>query len=155
MNSTWRITALACFALCLGGNSTAQTKPSGSGASSEDSAQSSKSRSVLQWERLSSGLEVVKLWKNAEFGVSNPQIAILRLSDEEYKQFESNTKEYLEKYQIFEGKKLNRIISKVDLTGKVPYSQRSKAQPKTGDDPWVVVIDHDLWCDTATIAVSP
>jgi len=148
MTRIFKTTLVALFAACL--------------LSSEVSiAQSSQPTGGLSWEKLSKGGQVVRLWTKTELNLTQPQVAILQLPEEEYKDFRSNPKQYLQRNKIFGEVTLNRIISQVDLSGSKAESNvkanRKTSQATPNDPPqsslsWTLVVAHNLYCDSATIS---
>lgn len=142
MNRSVRITVLLSLTLCmLGGEKAA--------------AQFTDEAITRRWEKLPDGAQILRLWTEKDVAGKEPQIAILRLTDAQYKNFTSSPKNYLEGYDVFgkdrDGKKyrLDRIISRVDLSVSTRYAT---AKPKAGaSDPWTIVVEHNYWCDSATI----
>jgi len=126
-------------------------------------AQSSQQAAGLGWEKLSKGGQVLRLWTNPELNLTQPQVAVLQLPEEEYRDFKANPREYLQRNRIFGEVTLNRIISQVDLSGS-KADRNSKANRKTSqatpNDPpkssvaWTLVVAHNLYCDSATISYS-
>lgn len=101
-----------------------------------------------KWEKSEDGLEILRLWQTSGLP-KEPQIAILRLSDDEYSELRRGFTEFLEKENVFgTGLKLQGV-SWVDLSE--PKTKQEKEKPKTGADPWIVVAVHTKYCTTATI----
>lgn len=111
-----------------------------------------------QWEKLpDDGGEVLRLFPKEGLPEKWPQIAILRLNEDQYEKFRKDPKDYLTKKDVFftrEGltRKLRRIVSYVDLSEDEYANKplRSKSQSKPDD--WFVVAEHNPYCDSAIIA---
>ncbi len=87
-----------------------------------------------KWEKVADGVQVLRLWKTT-LGPKKPEIAVARLSDEKYKEFQKDRKEFAERY-IF-GFKLNKFTQ-----FRIPsWSSAKKASGSKGDD-YVVVALH-------------
>lgn len=102
-----------------------------------------------KWEKLGEGAQVLKQWLG-KGGLKEPQVAILKLSDEEYKEFDHDPTEYLKKFDVF-GKNLTTLhaISRVDLSER----KESEKKPKgSAQDPWIVIVVHNPYCTYATIS---
>ena len=116
-------------------------------------AQFSEESVTRRWEKLPDGGQILRLWTEKDLDAKEPQIAILRLTEpKQYSSFRSDTKEYLMRYKVFGSAKLDRIISRVDLSVSRRYSS---VKPKPGaKDPYTIVVEHNYWCDSATIEFS-
>src|SRR5262249_42607026 len=93
--------------------------------------------------------QILRLWNEKDRDAGEPQIAILRFtSPQQFEKFYSNPKDYLQRYKVFGDVKLGRIISYADISE--PY--RAMRKPKgSGTDPFTIVAEHNLWCDSAII----
>lgn len=105
-----------------------------------------------QWEKLPKGGEVIRLFANKELGLEWPQIAVLRLTEEQYKEFRYDPRRYLMENKVFFDAKLRRIISSVDISEDRPVPKPTQSKTQSKPDPWVIVVEHNLYCDSATIA---
>jgi len=98
------------------------------------------------WAELKSGGEVLRLWES--IGPKEFHVAILRLSDAQYKEFIQDRRGFLIENDVFPGysPKLNRIIAQSELSPK-PLSN-------PGGDTWMVMVCHD-WntCNSAMASV--
>lgn len=54
---------------------------------------------AARWETLAEGLQALRLWE--AIGPDWPQIAILQLSSERYKELQQNAKAFVDKHKIF------------------------------------------------------
>jgi hypothetical protein len=98
------------------------------------------------WVALKTGGEVLRLWET--IGPKEFHVAILRLSDAQYKVFIQDRKRFLVDNDVFTGysPKLNRIIAEAEISPKPPSNP--------GDDTWMVMVCHD-WntCNSAMASV--
>jgi hypothetical protein len=85
-----------------------------------------------KWKKVEKGLEVLKLWESV--GPEWPQIAILRQSKEEYKEFLKSPKKYLNGFKIF-GKTPTKKVFRCHLASVTPSSST-----------YIVVAKHDTDC---------
>ena len=86
------------------------------------------------WASLKSGGKVLRLWQT-EGGpsLSVAEIAILWLSDAQYKMFAKDQKAFLNSNGVFPAK-VNKIIAESTVTPKSDYP---------GADNWMVMVEHD------------
>jgi hypothetical protein len=89
---------------------------------------------AAKWKKLGKGIEAVKLWES--IGPEWPQIAILRLSKDEYKKFLKTPKDYLNDLRIF-GKTPTKEVSRCQLAGL------KSGQPTAR---YVVIAKHEMDC---------
>jgi hypothetical protein len=102
-----------------------------------------------KWEKPENGLEILRLWQTSGLP-KEPQIAILRLSDDEYSELQKSFTHFLENENVFgTGLKLHGV-SWVDLSETRTKEEKEKS--KTGADPWIVVVVHTKYCTTATVS---
>lgn len=109
-----------------------------------------------RWEKLpDNGGEVLRLFTEKNIG-KLPQIAILKLTQDQYSKFRSDAKEYLQVKDVFftkeSNKTLRRIVSYVDLSEDEPGAKPAQSKSQSNSDPWYVVVEHNAYCDTAIIA---
>jgi hypothetical protein len=107
------------------------------GASAFPSAQEAKpSQQEKQpvWTQIAPGQ-----WRT-ELGTDEPDLAVLRLSDQEYKEFFKDPKEYFNSHHIFPKK-----VNKAEAAGDDP--------PPTGAG-WIVMATHTPY-STATYVIWP
>jgi hypothetical protein len=90
-----RISALFCCALFLvaGGTTLAQEK-----GQKEQKAQTQK---PPVWVALDKGVDVIRLWDVAKPPTTEPEIAILRLSNDRYAEFQKAPKEFVNRYKVY------------------------------------------------------
>jgi hypothetical protein len=89
-----------------------------------------------KYEKVVKGLEVLKLWESV--GPEWPQIAILRQSKEEYKEFLKSPKKYLNGFKIF-GKMPTKKVTRCHLAGVKPSSST-----------YIVVAKHESDCTSVS-----
>jgi hypothetical protein len=89
---------------------------------------------AAEWKKLGKGIEAVKLWES--IGPQWPQIAILRLSQDEYKKFLKTPKDYVNDHQIF-GKTPTKKVSRCQLASV------KSGQPTAQ---YVVIAKHEMDC---------
>lgn len=109
-----------------------------------------------RWEKLpDNGGEILRLFTEKDIG-KLPQIAILKLTEDQYNKFRSDPKEYLMAKNVFftkESKKiLRRIVSYVDLSEDEPGTKPTLSKSQSQSDPWYVVVEHNAYCDSAIIS---
>ena len=134
-----------------------QAKPAGTEPKAADTQAQSKRtepRSTAKekqvgWDNKTPGVKVFRLWENENLGPADPQIAILRLSDAQYQEFRKDRKKFLIINDIFRTKDLKSVIAASEL---VPAVKEYKDPP--GDDMWLVMVEHDWTCDSASAAVQ-
>jgi hypothetical protein len=94
------------------------------------------------WVTLKPGLKVFRLWES--IGPDWPQVAVLRLSGAEYKEFAKDPRQYINYNHIFT-KDVNKVIGYSQL--KEPLIE---CEP-IGDE-WLVGIEHDCGSYAAVTA---
>ncbi len=87
---------------------------------------------AAEYMKLGKGIEVLKLWES--IGPKWPQIAVLLLSKDEYKEFHKNPKNYLNGFKVF-GKKRTKKVIRCHL-----------AKVMSSAPTYVVVLRHDNYC---------
>jgi hypothetical protein len=128
----------------------------------ESTTQQSKGDSATQqlnpqrWEKLpDDGGEVLRLFTQKDVG-KLPQIAILKLTEDQYEKFRSDPKKYLTAKNVFftneSHKTLRRIVSYVDLSEDEPGTKPAQSKSQSNSDPWYVVVEHNAYCDSAIMA---
>jgi hypothetical protein len=95
-----------------------------------------------KWKKVGKGIEVLKLWESV--GPEWPQIAILRQSKEEYKEFLKSPKKYLNGFKIFD-KTPTKKVTACHLAGVKPGDPTST---------YVVIAKHEKDC-TSVATSSP
>lgn len=119
--STSRRASLACFLLILVASVALAYK---STLDEEDSRSGS-------WLKLSEGVNVFRVSRPVAKG---PEFAILRLTDDTYREFQKDHKTFVNKYHVF-SKLVNNLP---DCIGPSPEKQKP-----TSDDPeWYVMMPH-------------
>lgn len=93
----------------------------------------------LEWEKLREGVQVLKLWESV--GPKWPEIAVLRLSKEEYAKFFKDPVDYLNDRKVYPPEYPAKRVIRCRL---VP--------PTTAKSEYVVVLDHDPDSTTSTIS---
>jgi len=94
----------------------------GSGPSSAQEMAKNKAEEKPEWKSVSPGV-----WKT-DLGEGQPEIAILRLSDDDYKELVKNPKSFLDSRHVFRHK-----LNKAEAVGDDP--------PPTGGG-WIVIATH-------------
>jgi hypothetical protein len=123
-----RISALSCCALVLvvGGTTLAQMK--------DQKVEMTQSQRPPVWVALSKGVEVIRLWDMAKPPTTEPEIAILRLSNDKYAEYRKAPKEFVNKYKVY-SKDVRDLPAPVELEHKMP-----------GGSGWIIAGDH--WPDS-------
>jgi len=102
-----------------------------------------KEISAPEWKKLGEGVQVLKLWES--IGPQWPQVVVLKLSAEEYKDLLKNPKEYLNKMKIFGDQP----------TRKVVRCHLARIKEKASESPspeYIVIGKHDY--DSTSIVTS-
>jgi len=97
------------------------------------------------WVKLADGVEVIRHWETPD-GPKKPEIAILRLSGEMYKDFENAPQAFVERHKVFPFK-----LRKVEHH-RVPTTEK---KARTGGDPpqvEVVVCLHNQYSITGCVS---
>jgi hypothetical protein len=93
-----------------------------------------------RWKKVGKGIEVLKLWES--IGPEWPQIALLLLSKEEYKEFLKNPKNYLNGFKIFD----------TTPTRKVTRCHLASVKPTTAT--YMIVAKHEMDCTCVAMSSS-
>jgi hypothetical protein len=157
MNRIAKIAMLLLLMLCL----FASSRSSAQETTEKQTTAKTAHKRAAQWEQLAEGVRVLRLWQTS-LGPAHPQIAVLELEREEYKQFVAAPTNYLEKHDVFklQNKSLRGVVSAVDLSvtrpGKAPTESMSK-DPKDPppNQPCTATIVHTSWCTAAYISYCP
>jgi hypothetical protein len=67
-----------------------------------------KENPAPEWKKLGEGVQVLKLWES--IGPQWPQVVLLKLSREEYKEFHKHPMEYLNKLKVFGDTPTRRVV---------------------------------------------
>jgi len=97
---------------------------------------------AAKWKKLGKGIHAVKLWNT--IGPRWPQIVVLGLSKDEYKEFHKNPKNYLNGFKLF-GKTPTKEVSTCHLASVKPHNP-----PAT----YVVIVKHDKDCTSVATSSS-
>lgn len=89
-----------------------------------------------KWVHAEEGVDVLRLW-GTDLGLDKPQVAILRLSEGMYGEFQKAPKDFLKKHQIFPVE-----LQKVDHHR---VREPKKKSGPTGDPEQVVVCTHNKY----------
>ena len=95
------------------------------------------------WVTLKPGLKVLRLWESV--GPEWPQVAVLRLSDAQYKEFAKDRTKFINANHIFP-KDVNKVIAHSEL----PLPDLKDCEPV--EDEWLVPIEHDCASYAAVMA---
>ncbi len=82
----------------------------------------------MNWEKLADGHEVLKVWRQLPPQGTEPEVAILRLSDEKYRKLLASPKEFVNNPQIFDH----------------PVNSMDVLPEKAGKATHLVIIVHNL-----------
>jgi len=107
-----------CSLLLLPGESFAQAAE----------AQKTPAKPTTKWKTLGDGARIQRLWTDDEY----PEVAVLELSDGEYKEFIQDVASYLNK---------NKVFPKPVNSPAGPCA--AVAAPNKDDGKWFIVISHD------------
>jgi len=92
------------------------------------------------WVNLKAGGKVLKLWES--IGPVDPQIALLQLSEAQYKVFARDPVKFLNGNRIFPVD-VNKIVADSTLNG----------DDIQGSDNWMVMVEHEWTSNCATAAM--
>lgn len=95
-----------------------------------------------KWKKLGKGIQAVKLWDT--IGPKFPQIVVLRLSKDEYKEFHKNPKNYLNGFKVF-GKKPTKKVTRCHLASVKP------GKPTAA---YMVIAKHEMDCTSVATSSS-
>ncbi len=96
------------------------------------------------WKTLAEGVEVIRLWKLVPRQDREPEIAILRLSEERHAELEKAPSEFINKYEIFP-----KPVDKLEVC---PRQIRERIARNGEDTRWIVALPH--WPDTYSRCAS-
>jgi hypothetical protein len=96
----------------------------------------------VKYVQLGKGVLVLRLWES--IGPTWPQIAILLLSKEEYKEFLKNPKNYLNGFKVYDK----------TPTKKVTRCHLARVQPHNPPSTYLVIVKHDMDCTSVAISSS-
>ena len=96
----------------------------------------------LGWQKLEEGVQVLKLWESV--GPKWPEIAVLRLSKEEYEKFYKEPVEYLNKLKVYPPEYPAKKIIPCGLVA-----------PETAKSDFVVVLKHDITSTSRAMSSTP
>ncbi len=86
-----------------------------------------------KWETLADGIQVLRLWNTT--GPESPEIAMLRLSEDEYKEFDKDPKKYInDRFPKIFPEKVNDVF-----IVRIPRYAKPKAK---GSDDMIVTLSH-------------
>jgi hypothetical protein len=85
------------------------------------------------WKELGSGVSVLRVWEIPQ-SPKQPEIAILKLSEEEYRKFTQNRKAYTNDHHIFP-----QPVDRIVICKEEEYEKKTRAGK---DDPQVAVLIH-------------
>jgi hypothetical protein len=128
MKRTIIIAIFLCSLVLLQGQAWAQVKPNPTGKPAE-----AQSKATLQWE-LADGIQVMRLWK-VEGASVWPQIAILRMSNDNYLKFFQDPKGFMKFVND------QKIFSK-DVIEVGPWVSLSSVDPKDHSPDWAITVLH-------------
>jgi hypothetical protein len=97
---------------------------------------------AAKWKKLGKGIRAVKLWNT--IGPKFPQIVVLRLSKDEYKEFLKHPKNYLNGFKVF-GKTPTKEVNPLKLAS-------IKSGKPTAS--YLVVAKHEMDCTSVAISSS-
>ncbi len=124
---------VSCFVLLQPGRPTsAQEQPKAPAAAK--AVAKHRGRPAPHWEKLADGVEVLRLF-GTDVGPQKPEIAVLKLSDEQHKVFLKDPMKFVEEHKIYPFK-LRRVVR-----GRVPpIKAAAPAADPSGE--WAVVLTH-------------
>jgi len=92
----------------------------------------------MKWEKLAEGFEVLRVWKEVSPKANEPEIAILRLTQEKHKQLLASPKEFVNSPQVFD-KPVNSLF----------------VQPGgAGDATWFVMLIHTIESNARAVTAA-
>lgn len=72
----------------------------------------------MNWEKLAEGSEVLRVWKQLPQQETEPEVAVLRLSEEKYRELLASPKDFVNNAKIF-GKPVNSMDVHTEAVGLV------------------------------------
>jgi len=72
----------------------------------------------MKWEKLAEGSEVLKVWRQLPPQGTEPEVAVLRLSEEKYRKLLASPKEFVNNPQVFD-KPVNSMDVNTEAVGLV------------------------------------